>query len=169
MKRVSYKAAFLFLAVGLALGGCKTTSTKPGAPQVVFHPAKLDAIDAAIERGIAAGKAPGAVVRIESAGAVYQKSFAAKSVEPESLPMTADTIFDSASLTKVIATTPAIMLLVEPLSRGQADDLAKQDEVDVAVAELGVRLRCQPLGLGQVDGMGHAAPRRLGRDAGAQS
>ena len=113
MKRASYQAAFLFLAVGLALGGCKTTSTKPVAPQAVFHPAKLEAIDAAIERGIAAGKAPGAVVRIESAGAVYQKSFGAKSVEPESLPMTADTIFDSASLTKVIATTPAIMLLVE--------------------------------------------------------
>jgi uncharacterized protein YbbC (DUF1343 family)/CubicO group peptidase (beta-lactamase class C family) len=113
MKRAYYKATFLFLAAGLALGGCKTTSTKPVAPQAVFHPAKLEAIDAAIERGIAAGKAPGAVVRIESAGAVYQKSFGAKSVEPESLPMTADTIFDGASLTKVIATTPAIMLLVE--------------------------------------------------------
>ena len=113
MNRAFYKAAFLFLAAGLALGGCKTPSPQPIPPQAVFQPAKLAAIDAAIERAIAAGKAPGAVVRLESGGAVYQKSFGAKSVEPVTRPMTADTIFDGASLTKVIATTPSIMLLIE--------------------------------------------------------
>ena len=113
MNRAFYKIGFLFLTAGLALGGCKTTSNQPIPPQAVFHPAKLEAIDAAIERAIAAGKAPGAVVRIENGGAVYQKTYGAKSVEPATVPMTADTIFDGASLTKVIATTPAIMLLVE--------------------------------------------------------
>ncbi len=113
MNRAIHKASFLFLAAGLVLGGCKTPSIQPTAPQVVFRPAKLEAIDAAIERAIAAGKAPGAVVRIENSGAVYQKSYGAKAVEPVSLPMSDDTIFDGASLTKVIATTPAIMLLVE--------------------------------------------------------
>ena len=113
MNRAFYKASFLFLAAGLGLGGCKTPLTKPLQPEIVFYPAKLEAIDAAIERAIAAGKAPGAVVRLESGGAVYQKSFGLKSVKPESVPMTDDTIFDGASLTKVIATTPAIMLLVE--------------------------------------------------------
>ena len=113
MNRACYKASFLLLAAGLGLGGCKTLSTKPLQPEAVFYPAKLEAIDAAIVRAIAAGKAPGAVVRLESGGAVYQKSYGAKSVEPVLLPMTADTIFDGASLTKVIATTPAIMLLVE--------------------------------------------------------
>ena len=88
MRRVNFKVNFLFLAAGLALGGCKTPSTKPLQPEAVFYPAKLEAIDAAIERAIAAGKAPGAVLRIESGGAVYQKSFGAKSVEPESVPMT---------------------------------------------------------------------------------
>ena len=124
MNRVFYKASFLFLAAGLGLGGCKTPLTKPLQPEIVFYPAKLQAIDAAIERAIAAGKAPGAVLRVESGGAVYQKSFGAKSVEPESVPMTDDTIFDSASLTKVIATTPAIMLLAE---RGK---LRLDDKVD---------------------------------------
>ncbi len=124
MNRAFYKASFLFLSAGLGLGGCKTPLTKPLQPEIVFYPAKLEAIDAAIERAIAAGKAPGAVLRIESGGAVYQKSFGAKSVEPESMPMTSDTIFDGASLTKVIATTPAIMLLVE---RGK---LRLDDEVD---------------------------------------
>ena len=124
MNRVFYKASFLFLAAGLGLGGCKTPLTKPLQLEIVFYPAKLQAIDAAIERAIAAGKAPGAVLRVESGGAVYQKSFGAKSVEPESVPMTDDTIFDSASLTKVIATTPAIMLLAE---RGK---LRLDDKVD---------------------------------------
>jgi len=113
MNRAYYKASFLIFVVGLGLGGCKTPSTKPLQPEAAFYPAKLEAIDAAIVRAIAAGKAPGAVVRLESGGAVYQKSYGAKSVEPVLLPMTADTIFDGASLTKVIATTPAIMLLVE--------------------------------------------------------
>ena len=116
MSRVNFKTTFLFLAAGLALGGCQTLSTQSVRPEAVFHPAKLEAIDAAIERAIAAGKAPGAVVRLEHGGAVYQKTYGAKAVEPESLPMSADTIFDGASLTKVIATTPAIMLLAE---RGQ--------------------------------------------------
>ena len=116
MSRVKFKTTFLFLAAGLALGGCKTASTQLARPETVFRTAKLEAIDAAIERAIAAGKAPGAVLRIEHGGAVYQKKYGAKAVEPETLPMTADTIFDGASLTKVIATTPAIMRLVE---RGQ--------------------------------------------------
>ena len=74
MNRACYKASFLFLAAGLGLGGCKTPSTKPVQPEAAFYPAKLEAIDAAIVRAIAAGKAPGAVVRLESGGAVYQKS-----------------------------------------------------------------------------------------------
>ena len=74
MSRVNFKVNFLFLAAGLTLGGCKTTSTKPVQPEAVFYPAKLEAIDAAIERAIAADKAPGAVVRLVSGGAVYQKS-----------------------------------------------------------------------------------------------
>ena len=124
MNRVFYRASFLFLTAGIALGGCKTPPPKSVAPQAVFYPAKLEAIDEAIERAIAANKAPGAVVRLESGGAVYQKSYGAKSVEPVLLPMTDDTIFDSASLTKVIATAPAIMLLAE------RDKLRLDDKVD---------------------------------------
>ena len=85
MNRAYYKASFLIFVVGL--GGCKTPSTKPLQPEAAFYPAKLEAIDAAIVRAIAAGKAPGAVVRLESGGAVYQKSYGAKSVEPVLLPM----------------------------------------------------------------------------------
>ena len=71
MSRVKFKTTFLFLAAGLALGGCKTASTQLARPETVFRTAKLEAIDAAIERAIVAGKAPGAVLRIEHGGAVY--------------------------------------------------------------------------------------------------
>lgn len=102
----------------------QTSATKSQAFSTVFRLAKLEAIDEVIEGTIAAGRVPGVVVRIEHGGAVYQKSYGAKAVAPEFLPMTYDTIFDSASLTKVIATAPAIMLLAE------RDKLRLDDKVD---------------------------------------
>lgn len=102
----------------------QTSATKSQTFSTVFRLAKLEAIDEAIEGTIAAGRVPGVVVRIEHGGAVYQKSYGAKAVAPEFLPMTYDTIFDSASLTKVIATAPAIMLLAE------RDKLRLDDKVD---------------------------------------
>ena len=50
---------------------------------------------------------------IEHRGVAYHKASGARAVEPEREAMTEDTIFDAASLTKVMATTPAIMLLIE--------------------------------------------------------
>ena len=102
----------------------QTSATKSQTFSTVFRLAKLEAIDEVIEGTIAAGRVPGVVVRIEHGGAVYQKSYGAKAVAPEFLPMTYDTIFDSASLTKVIATAPAIMLLAE------RDKLRLDDKVD---------------------------------------
>jgi CubicO group peptidase (beta-lactamase class C family) len=53
---------------------------------------------------------------LEHAGAVYKKAYGHRALVPTEEPMTEDTIFDAASLTKVTATTPAMMLLIE---RGQ--------------------------------------------------
>ncbi len=75
-------------------------------------------IDGLVEQGIADHRMPGAVVWIEHERAVYHKAFGQRALEPVAEPMTEDTIFDAASLTKVIATTPAIMLLME---RGALD------------------------------------------------
>lgn len=44
---------------------------------------------------------------------IYRKAFGDRSLEPTRSAMTVDTIFDIASLTKVVATTPAVMQLVE--------------------------------------------------------
>lgn len=74
---------------------------------------KLAEIDTAIEEAINQKKTPGGVFWLERKGQIYSKAFGNKSVEPEIAPTRVDTIYDSASLTKVIATTPAIMLLME--------------------------------------------------------
>ena len=72
------------------------------------------ALDAAIEKAIAAGKTPGAVVLVGQPGRVlYRKAYGERAVEPRHERMSEDTIFDAASLTKVIATTASVMKLFE--------------------------------------------------------
>ena len=71
-------------------------------------------IDAQIEEAVRSGIIPGAVVCIGHNGqVVYQKAYGWKSLVPAKSAMSEDTIFDAASLTKVIATTSAIMKLFE--------------------------------------------------------
>ena len=78
-----------------------------------FHPDKLRELDAAVRLAIADGRLPGGVLRIERNGSVYQAAFGNRAVQPQAEANAADTIYDVASLTKVMATTPAVMKLVE--------------------------------------------------------
>ncbi|MBV9768948.1 MAG: DUF1343 domain-containing protein [Bryobacterales bacterium] len=72
------------------------------------------AVDLQMERAVHEELIPGAVVLIGHNGKViYQKAYGSRALIPKREPMTLDTIFDAASLTKVIATTPAIMRLFE--------------------------------------------------------
>src|SRR5690348_8255795 len=75
---------------------------------------QLESIGPLIEEAIEARKCPGAVVLIGHDGkVVYRRAFGNRTLVPQRKVMTADTIFDLASLTKVIATTTAIMQLVD--------------------------------------------------------
>ena len=75
---------------------------------------RLEGIAPLVEAAIQAKKIPGAVVLIGHDGqVVYRKAFGERSLVPERRPMTVDTIFDMASMTKVVATTTAVMQLVE--------------------------------------------------------
>ena len=85
-------------------------------PATVFNPARLAEMDAAITNAIADRKLPGGVLWLERHGEAYHKAYGHRALVPKEEPMTEDTIFDAASLTKVLATTPAAMLLIE---RGQ--------------------------------------------------
>ncbi len=87
----------------------------PASPEEVgLLPSRLKYIDDAVEKAIEAGEVPGAVVLVARHGRIaYLKAFGSRSVQPEREPMTGDTIFDISSLTKVVATTPSIMILAE--------------------------------------------------------
>lgn len=74
----------------------------------------LAPVDAIVENAVAKGHIPGAVVLVGHNGKViYRKAFGSRSLEPTVEPMTVDTIFDMASLTKVLATTGSIMRMVQ--------------------------------------------------------
>ena len=75
---------------------------------------RYDRIDAVARQEIAAEGLPGAVILVGHQGKiVYRKAFGYRSLVPQRYPMSEDTIFDLASLTKVVATTNAVMQLVD--------------------------------------------------------
>jgi CubicO group peptidase (beta-lactamase class C family) len=101
-------SAFLIATFG---GGLPTK-----APRAVgMSSERLSKIDHVIERGIAAGGYPGASVVVGRRGAaVWQKGFGKMSWEKTSSAVTAQrTIYDLASLTKVVGTTTALMVLFD--------------------------------------------------------
>ncbi|MGK7310685.1 MAG: glycoside hydrolase family 3 N-terminal domain-containing protein [Candidatus Longimicrobiales bacterium M2_2A_002] len=89
-------------------------------------PAALDSLAGVIEAAIADGVTPGAVVTVgTSRGGSWTRAFGRTDRAPGAPPATDSTLYDLASLTKVVATTSAVMRLVDqgrmaldaPLSR----------------------------------------------------
>jgi uncharacterized protein YbbC (DUF1343 family)/CubicO group peptidase (beta-lactamase class C family) len=88
--------------------------------------ARLARIDDAVKDGIARGDCPGAVVLVAHRGeVVYRKAFGLRAKQPAAVPMTVDTVFDLASLTKPVATASSVMLLVEQGKLSLSDPVAK--------------------------------------------
>ncbi len=80
-------------------------------------------LDSTINQAVREDKIPGAVLLIGHAGAVvYRKAYGERALVPSHEAMTADTIFDIASLTKIVATTSALMKLFDE-GRFSPDDL----------------------------------------------
>jgi uncharacterized protein YbbC (DUF1343 family) len=93
---------FPALLVGAAIA--VTAQTYPGSAD----------IDRAVEAAIAEKLIPGAVAIVGQKGSiVHRKAYGKRALVPAPEPMTLDTVFDAASLTKVVATTSAIMKLFE--------------------------------------------------------
>ena len=85
---------------------------RPNAPPA--SAGRFAAIDQVIEAAIAAKQTPGAVVLVGRGDLVlFEKAYGQRVVDPATEPMTLDTIFDLASLTKVVATTTAVVRLIE--------------------------------------------------------
>ena len=92
---------------------------------------RLALMDNVIQEAIIQSKLPGAVVLVGRKGKiVWTKPYGSRVVDPTREPMTVDTIFDLASLTKVVATATSIMILVE---RGK---VRLTDPVSVYIPEL---------------------------------
>ena len=91
---------------------CAAAIAGSAARGQTFHSAVE--LDAAINQAIREDKIPGAVVIVGHSGqVVYRKAYGNRALVPAKEPMTVDTIFDIASLTKIVATTSAMMKLVE--------------------------------------------------------
>ncbi len=83
---------------------------------------RLDVINHVVAEGLAQNKTPGCVVVVGYQGhIVHRRAYGQRQVEPQPEPMTPDTIFDLASLTKPIATATSVLLLLEE-GRVQLDD-----------------------------------------------
>ncbi len=113
----SWRAWVFLLAMAAISCGLAAQQTVTGGSGHDF-----DAIDVLMQAAVAKGSMPGGVVIIgHKEAVVYRKAFGSRSLEPTREAMTADTIFDLASLTKVIATTTAVMQLVDE-GRVRIDD-----------------------------------------------
>ena len=129
-RKCLYSLIIITAAVALAfLAGCAPPVMLPPAPppEVEAPPPppplpaaglpkvqdpRLSRLDTVAAQELAAGNVPGAVIFVGHQGKiVYHRALGQRTLVPYQQPMTEDTIFDLASLTKVVATTMAIMKL----------------------------------------------------------
>jgi CubicO group peptidase (beta-lactamase class C family) len=102
-------AALIVMSFGIAVGAAD-------APD-------LSAAEKLIQAAIDKHEIPGAVLLVgRKAGVVYEEAFGQRALQPAAESMTADTIFDIASLTKPVATATAAMILID---RGKLDPAEK--------------------------------------------
>ena len=129
----SFHFSYLSLALRLCVSAVFFTAIAHAqglplaSPQSVgMDPDKLNQIDALVQQDIQDKKLPGAVVLVGHKGKiVFRKAYGNRSLVPTVEPMTVDTIFDLASLTKVVATTTSIMILVERGKLRLSDPIGK--------------------------------------------
>lgn len=95
------------------------SATVPAVPTVApaevgMSATRLSKIDVAVAEGLRREWMPGCVVMVGHQGKiVFHKAYGNKQVQPETIAMTTDTVFDMASITKPIATATSVMKLVE--------------------------------------------------------
>jgi uncharacterized protein YbbC (DUF1343 family)/CubicO group peptidase (beta-lactamase class C family) len=73
----------------------------------------FDAVRSVVRKAVAKGNPEGAVVWIESGDKQMTMVDGLRAVIPAKEPMTEDTVFDAASLTKVVATLPCVLILMQ--------------------------------------------------------
>lgn len=103
-------ACAMLLVAAAGVAAPPTPSPEP----LGLDPVRLARIDGLVAEALAAGEMSGCVVCIgRRAGIGWLAAYGDRQIEPSREPMTSDTIFDLASLTKPVSTATAVMLLVE--------------------------------------------------------
>lgn len=129
----------------LVVGGSATAGLPQAAPaDVGLDPQRLAAIDTLVAEGLADKKMPGCVICVGRHGKIaWLKAYGLKRVEPHAEPMTVDTVFDMASITKPVATATSVMLLVERGRLNLSDkvsawipEFAANEKRDITVRDL---------------------------------
>ncbi|HYM23589.1 MAG TPA: exo-beta-N-acetylmuramidase NamZ domain-containing protein, partial [Vicinamibacterales bacterium] len=104
MRRAGTAAAFAAVCAAGVAAQVSTTSS----------PGSFDAIAPLVDAAIARQELPGAVILVGRGDRVlFHQAYGRRAVAPAPETMTEDTVFDLASLTKVVATTTSVMQLVE--------------------------------------------------------
>ncbi len=109
MRKFLSLAALLLCVSGLAQSVKVTNPKRCG-----MDPDRLSLVDGVIEGAIREGAVPGAVLSVVRGDRiVYLKAYGNKSVVPDTVKMTVETMFDLASLSKCVGTTLSFMQLIE--------------------------------------------------------
>ena len=109
------KSLLLTFFLCLGISSCSVRTYGQDASRIASQ--RLEAFEAEIrgmiETAISESKMPGCVVGVGNRhGLLYQKAFGNRSLDPVS-PMTLDTVFDMASITKPVSTATSILQLIE--------------------------------------------------------
>jgi uncharacterized protein YbbC (DUF1343 family)/CubicO group peptidase (beta-lactamase class C family) len=118
--------SLLFHPAGIALDAVTADTLTAKRSTTAAAPVRLSNVDSIIQQAITDHNIPGAVLVVGHDGKViYRKAYGERALEPRREPMTLDTVFDLASLTKVVATTTAVMQLMEQGKVRMNDPVAK--------------------------------------------
>ncbi|MBB5338865.1 SSS family transporter [Edaphobacter lichenicola] len=120
------KVAGLVLACFIPFLFCSRAAADDAQETAAHETYEFSAVSTLVNEAITAKKLPGAVVLVNHDGrTVFEKAYGNRALEPAVEPMTEDTVFDMASLTKCLATATAVMQLYEAHKLQFDDPVAK--------------------------------------------
>jgi CubicO group peptidase (beta-lactamase class C family) len=113
-RRLLHRQGALFAtsiaSIAVLAGGC---AQLPQEKARQLDRSQFARIDAAIEAAIAERHLPGAVFHLEREGEIHERAYGRFSYDADAPAVTTDTVFDAASLSKVLATAPSVLLLAQ--------------------------------------------------------
>jgi SSS family transporter len=125
-RRSFTKVAGVVLALLIPFLFCSRAAADESQETAAHESYDFSSVSALVDEAVSAKKLPGAVVLINHNGrTVFEKAYGNRALEPAVEPMTEDTVFDMASLTKCLVTATAVMQLYETHKLQFDDPVAK--------------------------------------------